>query len=139
MSYIYNGNIIIPNVVMFDPISQMYSLAIDEFAYFDSWRRDSGRYGIKQRSVKIYISQQTPHIISLKENKLSESDICREIFNLSYNYVDYAITGSNIKWITYTTSESTWVGDRLDIGDIHKDIQTKCIQNVDLVGIRNTY
>lgn len=112
--FVYSGNIIFANQVVFDPISQMFKLVCSEYSYWDNWRRDSGRYTARSRQIIIFISTSTPHIKALMDTGCNGEDVAKNIFGIAQNYLDYAINGINKNWITYTATNDVILFDRLD-------------------------
>lgn len=138
MHYIYNGNIIVPKEASFDIIGQMYKHTVEEYSYWDSWRRESGRYGCQKRVIEIYIATNTPHVIKMESNGYDEAGICMEIFNMSYRYLDYAVRKLNLDWVGSTLTDYQWVYDRVEKEYLVNDFISKGV-DVSLVSIRNAY
>lgn len=138
MTFIYNGNIIVGNNVVFDPISQMYKISCEEYSYWSSWRRDHGKYGIQYRQIFIFVNMITPHVQALNDAKYNANQIATEIYNILPNYLDYAISGMNTQWIKHNASKRDWFIDRMEIEDIQKDMIQK-VGSIANVLIHNAY
>lgn len=138
MSYVYNGNIVVPISSTFDIVGQLYKITFEEYTYWNSWRRNSEQYGCQKRIIDIYANTTTPHIAKMIADGYDVKDICREIFSVSYNYFDYAANGTNTDWIKYTCTDYEWVYDRVEMSYLTNDFISKGVLPKQ-VTVRNAY